>query len=153
MQTRDQVKNWKVVVSTASIAAVGLTGLALASPDGSTEAPPAIDIDDQRERGQSAVVTSTTDPSFQVVPGPVLTPGDDSLDSLLASASLDDSPEDSPDNSPDVVADDSPDDSPDNSPDVVADDSPDDSPDNSPDVVADDSPDDSDSLDSVDSSD
>ena len=141
MQTRDQVKNWKVVVSTASIAAVGLTGLALASPDGSNEAPPAIDIDDQRERVQSAVVTSTTDPSFQVVPGPVVTPGDDSLDSPLASASLDDSPEDSPDSSPDVVADDSPEDSPDDSPDVVADDSPDDS------------PDDSDSLDSVDSSD
>jgi hypothetical protein len=136
MQTRDQVKNWKVVVSTASIAALGLTGLALASPDGSNEAPPAIDID-QRERGQSAVVTSTTGPSFQVVPGPVVTPGDDSLDSPLASASLDDSPEDSPDSSPDVVADDSPDDSPD----VVADDSPDDS------------PDDSDSQDSVDSSD
>lgn len=137
MQTRDQVKNWKVVVSTASIAALGLTGLALASPDGSNEAPPAIDIDDRRGRGQSAVVTSTTDPSFQVVPGPVLTPGDDSFDSPLASASLDDSP----DSSPDVVAVDSPDVSPD------------DSPDGSPDASPDDSPDESDSLDSVDSSD
>jgi len=142
MQTKDQVKNWKVVVSAASVAALGLTGLAVASPSGSNNAPPAINIQDQTEG--STQLTTTTSPSFEVVPGPVTQ--FDSIDSVgsvddtvLASASVDDSVDDSPDT---AVADDS------------ADDSPIDSVDDSPvDDSADDSADDSDSLDSADSSD
>lgn len=148
MQTKDQVKNWKVVVSAASVAALGLTGLAVASPDGSNNAPPAINIQDQRDASQLNTTSTTT--AFEVVPGPVTqfdsidsTDSDD--DSLLASASVDDSADDSPDT---AVADDSVDDSPDT---AVADDSPDDSPDSPDDSI--DSPDDSDSLDSGDSSD
>lgn len=146
MQTKDQVKNWKVVVSAASVAALGLTGLAVASPDGSNNAPPAINIQDQRDASQLNTTTTTT--AFEVVPGPVTQ--FDSIDSVddtaLASASVDDSADDSPDT---AVVDDSVDDSPD---DAVADDSPDDSPVDSPDDSPD-SPDDSDSLDSGDSSD
>ena len=142
MQTKDQVKNWKVVVSAASVAALGLTGLAVASPGGSNNAPPAINIQDQRN-DSAQLNTTTTTHAFEVVPGPV-TQFDsiDSIDSVddtvLASASVDDSVDDSPDT---AVEDDSPDNSP------V--DSPDDSPIDSPD----DSADDSDSLDSADSSD
>lgn len=138
MQTRDQVKNWKVVVSAASVAALGLTGIALASPDGSNNAPPAINVNDQSDRAADLTTTTT---SFEVVPGPVtqFDSIDSADDSLLASASIDDSVDDSPDA---AVVDDSPDDSVDDSPDAaVVDDSPDDS------------PDDSDSLDSPDSSD
>ena len=142
MQTKDQVKNWKVVVSAASVAALGLTGLAVASPDGSNNAPPAINIQDKRD-DSAQVTTTTTTHAFEVVPGPVTQ--FDSVDSIdtvddtvLASASVDDSVDDSPDPS---VADDSPDDSPSASPDDSTVDSPDDS------------ADDSDSLDSADSSD
>lgn len=138
MQTKDQVKNWKVVVSSASVAALGLTGLAVASPDGSNNAPPPINIQDQRD--ESALLnTTTTTLAFEVVPGPVTQ--FDSIDSVddtvLASADVDDSVDDSPDT---AVADDSPDDSPIDS----VDESPvDDSVDDSADDSADDSVDDS----------
>jgi hypothetical protein len=138
MQTRDQVKNWKVVVSSASVAALGLTGIAVANADGSNIAPPAINVNDQSDRVAHLTTTTT---SFEVVPGPV-TQFDsiDSIDdSLLASATIGDSVDDSADP---AVVDDSIDDSQDA---AVVDDSPDDSPDTSPD--------DSDSLDSSDSSD
>jgi hypothetical protein len=143
MQTGDQVKNWKVVVSAASMAALGLTGLAVASPDGSNNAPPAINIEDSRN-GSTQLNTTTTTSSFEVVPGPVtqfdsIDSIDATEDTVLASASLDDSVDESPD---DAVVDDSPDDSVDSPDDSV------DSPDDSVDAV-----DDSDSLDSVDSSD
>ncbi|MEX1092060.1 MAG: hypothetical protein WEB67_08005 [Acidimicrobiia bacterium] len=138
MQTKDQVKNWKVVVSAASVAALGLTGLAVASPDGSNNAPPAINIQDQRDG--STQLTTTTTHAFEVVPGPV-TQFDsiDSIDSVddtvLASADLDDSVDDSPDT---AVADDSPDDSPiDSMDDSPVDDSADDSGDDSADDSAD----------------
>lgn len=139
MQTKDQVKNWKVVVSAASVAALGLTGLAVASPDGSNNAPPAINIQDQRD-DSAQLNTTTTTHAFEVVPGPVtqfdsIDSTDSVDDTVLASASLDDSVDDSPDT---AVADDSVDDSEDT---AVVDDSPDDSPDVS------------DSLDSADSSD
>ncbi|MGF1618793.1 MAG: hypothetical protein ACFCU2_13470, partial [Acidimicrobiia bacterium] len=97
MQTRDQVKNWKVVVSAASVAALGFTGLAVASPGGSNNPPPAINVQDQR--GDSADLNTTTSThSFEVVPGPVtqFDSIDSTDDSLLSSASLDTSP-DSPD--------------------------------------------------------
>jgi hypothetical protein len=144
MQTKDQVKNWKVVVSAASVAALGLTGLAVASPDGSTNAPPAINIRDQRD-DSAQLSTTTTTHAFEVVPGPV-TQFDsiDSIDSVddtvLASADVEDSVDDSPDT---AVADDG-------SQDDSAIDSVDDSP---VDDSADDSADDSGSLDSADSSD
>jgi hypothetical protein len=149
MQTKDQVKNWKVVVSAASVAALGLTGLAVASPDGSNNAPPAINIQDQRDAPQ--LNTTTTTHAFEVVPGPVtqfdsIDSTDSADDTVLASASVDGSVDDSPDT---AVPDDSVDDSPDT---AVADDSQDDSPIDSPDDSPD-SSDDSDSLDSGDSSD
>lgn len=141
MQTKDQVKNWKVVVSAASVAALGLTGLAVASPDGSNNAPPAINIQDQRDG--SSHLTTTTSPSFEVVPGPVTQ--FDSIDTVddtvLASASVEDTVDDSPDTAVADSADDSPVDPPD------------DSPDDSPVDPPDDSADDSGSLDSADSSD
>ena len=101
MQTRDQVKNWNVVVSAASVAALGLTGLAVASPGGSNDAPPAINVEDQRP-GSAQLSTTSTTLSFEVVPGPVtqfdsFDSIDSTDDSLLSSASVDsvDSPDDS----------------------------------------------------------
>jgi hypothetical protein len=152
MQTRDQVKNWKVVVSAASVAALGLTGLAVASPGGSENAPPAINIQDQRE-DSAQLNTTTTTHSFEVVPGPVtqfdsFDSIDSSDDTLLASASVDDSVDSADDSIASIDSPDSPDDS------IDSVDSPDDSIDSvdSPDDSVD-SPDESDSLDSLDSSD
>ena len=156
MQTREQMKNWKVVASVATVAALGVSGLAIANPGDATSTPPPIEIEDRRPN-QDATFTSTTQSRFEIVPGPSVSPGDDdSLDTPLASAGLDspdpvDSPADSPADSPDPV--DSPADSPDpvdspaDSPDPV--DSPADSPADSPDVAdSGDSPDSADSLDS-----
>jgi hypothetical protein len=142
MQTREQIKNWKAVASVATAAALGVSGLAIANPGDAAETPPPIEIEDRRAN-VNLTVTSTTHPGFEVVPGPSLSPGDDSLDSPLASSDLGtsyDSPEvdDSPTagGSPDVA--DSPDPSGDSS----------DSPD-----TDDDSPDTDDSADSTDSAD
>lgn len=143
MQTREQVKNWKVVASVATVAALGVSGLAIASPGDAADTPPPIEIQDSRDR--STALTSTSQPNFEIVPAPSFDMGDDTFDSPLASADAQDSPDSSP-VSPDLQ--DSPDsspastsaqDSPDSSP--VADDSPDDSPADSPD----------DSVDSLDS--
>lgn len=138
MQTRDQVKNWKVVATVASVAALGLSGLAVASPGETPGAPAPINLDDQRSIDEA---TFTTDPEFAVVSNPTVL-GDD-LDSPLDTMDdtgddLDDL-EDSPD--ADDISDDV-DDSPEPSGATVDDD--DDSPD------SDDSPDDGDddSLDS-----
>jgi hypothetical protein len=109
MQTREQIKNWKVVASMASVAALGLSGLAIASPGEDAQTPPPIEIQD-RNQGGERLFPGGTQPEFQVVPGPSVTPDLDSLDSPLASADLD-SPVDSPDDSPVDSPDDSPNDS------------------------------------------
>jgi hypothetical protein len=143
MQTREQVKNWKVVASVATAAALGVSGLAIASPGDPADAPPPIEIQDTR----NTAFTATTQPDFEVVPAPSFTMGDDSLDSPLASAdTAQDSPESSP-ASPD--AQDSPESSP-ASPHVQ--DSPDSSPATTTAPSSNDSPDDSpdDSVDSLD---
>jgi len=159
MQTREQMKNWKVVASVATVAALGVSGLAIANPGDATSTPSPIEIEDRRQNSD-VTFTSTTQSRFEIVPGHSVSPGDDSLDTPLASANLDspdrqsedaDSPEvaDSPDSgdSPDSVSApaDSPDpaDSPADSPDVA------DSPADSPDVA--DSADSGDSVDSLDS--
>jgi len=134
MQTREQIKNWKVVASMASVAALGLSGLAIASPGEDAQTPPPIEIQD-RSRGGERIFPDGTQPEFEVVPGPSLTPQLDSLDSPLESADLDSPVDDSPVDSPD----DSPVDSPVDSPDLA--DSPDESVDSPDDSV--DSPDDS----------
>jgi hypothetical protein len=140
MQTREQIKNWKVVASVASVAALGISGLAIASTGDQSQTPPPIEIDDRRGLGD-VVFPPTTQPGFEIVPGPSFTlDGDASLDSPLASADLDDSVDGSVDGS----ADDSPDTT--TAPTTDSVDSVD-----SPDTPAD-SPDDSDdSMDSLDS--
>jgi hypothetical protein len=85
MQTKEQIKNWKVVASVATVAALGVTGLAIASPS-DADTPPAIEVQDQRT---GEAFTSTTIGQFEVVPGPSFSPNSDSLDSPLASAGLD----------------------------------------------------------------
>jgi hypothetical protein len=142
MQTREQIKNWKVVASMASVAALGLSGLAIASPGEDAQTPPPIEIQD-RNQGGERLFPGGTQPEFQVVPGPSVTPDLDSLDSPLASADLDSPADDSPDDSPVDSPDDSPVDSPDDSPVDSPVDSPDDSPVDSPDDSPDDSPNDS----------
>lgn len=154
MQTREQVKNWKVVASAATVVALGVSGLAVASPSEPTETPPPIEIEDTRTNPGVSFPTQDV-PEFQVQPSPTIDL-DDSLDSPLASADLDDAS----DSSPDVQSSDLQD-SPDSSPAVNraegSPDSPDfdDSPETaeSPDVQdsLDDSPDVQDSVDSLDS--
>jgi hypothetical protein len=111
MQTKEQIKNWKVVASVATVAALGVTGLAIASPS-DADTPPPIEVQDQRT-GEG--FTTTTIGQFEVVPGPSFSPNSDSLDSPLASAGLDspaldsasvDSPAPAP--APAPTADDSP---------------------------------------------
>jgi len=85
MQTKEQIKNWKVVASVATVAALGVSGLAIASPS-DADTPPPIEVQDQRT---GETLTSTTIGRFEVVPGPSFSPGSDSLDSPLASAGLD----------------------------------------------------------------
>jgi hypothetical protein len=142
MQTREQIKNWKVVASVATAAALGVSGLAIANPGDAAETPPPIEIEDRRAN-VDLTVTSTTHPGFEVVPGPSLSPGDDSLDSPLASADLETS-DDSPDVDDSPAASDSPDvaDSPDSNGDTS------DSPDTDDSLDTDDSADSTDSLDS-----
>ena len=145
MQTKEQARNWKVVASVATVAALGVSGLALASPSNQAGSPPPIELDDARP----GAVTSQSpqhELPFQVVPSPTVDPGD-SLDSPLASADISDT-------TLATVATNSADDSPDVADSPVAADSPDvnDSPAAAP--PADDaSPDDSleDSVDSLDS--
>lgn len=97
MQTKEQIKNWKVVASFATVAALGVSGLAVASPNVRSDTPPPIEIEDRRdERG--AALTTTTAPRFEIVGGPSFSP-DDSLDTPLASAGVNDSP--APSDSPD----------------------------------------------------
>ena len=165
MQTPDQSRetqkkqpNWKVVAGVAAAAALGFSGLAVASPDRAQQGtPPAIELDDRRATAGSG---SPAGPQgeWEVVGSPSFRLDlDDSLDSPLASADIaspdvDDSPVDSPVDSPDAspdsqtssVVDDSPDDSPVDSPVDSPDDSPVDSPDDSPVDSPDDSADDSD---------
>jgi hypothetical protein len=86
MQTKEQIKNWKVVASVATVAALGVSGLAIASPS-DADTPPAIEVQDQRATGDT--FTTTTIGRFEVVPGPSFSPGSDSFDSPLASAGLD----------------------------------------------------------------
>ena len=111
MQTKEQIKNWKVVASVATVAALGVSGLAIASPS-DADTPPPIEVQDQRA---GETLTSTTIGQFEVVPGPAFSPGSDSLDSPLASADIDspavdsasvDSPAPAP--APAPTADDSP---------------------------------------------
>lgn len=143
MQTREQVKNWKVVGSLATVAALGISGLAVASTGDEAETPPPIEIDDRRSL-EDVGLPPTIQPDFEIVPAPSVTM-DESLDSPLASA--DDSPDDSPEPAPAPVVDDSPDDSPADSPDPAPAPAADDSPDDSPDA----SVDSGDSMDSLDS--
>lgn len=161
-ETQKKQQNWKVVAGVAAVAALGISGLAVASPDRAQQGtPPAIELDDQRSRAELGTPAGPQG-DWEVVGSPSFTPDlDDSLDSLdspLATADLD-SPgaDDSPDRQSSSVADDSPDvdDSPDapvsSSSDESEDDSPVDSPDDSPVDSPDDSADDSD--DSADDSD
>ncbi len=134
MQTKDQIlKNWKVMATASTVAALGITGIAIASTGNDERStPPAIEIADQRGIDVS-LITSTTQPTFEIVPGPTFGPlgGDsiesmDSLDSVGSDDSMDDPVADNADDSPD----DSPDDSMDSDDDPIAnnvDDSPDDS--------------------------
>lgn len=102
MQTKEQMKNWKVVASVATVAALGVSGLAIASPGSQRDFPAPIEIQDQRTSGET--FATTTSLGFEVVPAPAF--GADSLDSPLASVSFD-SP--SPDSaSPDSLSLDSP---------------------------------------------
>ena len=87
MQTREQVKNWKVIGSLAAVAALGVSGLTVANASEPTDAPPPIEIDDQRSL-DATVSPGTTTPSFVIVPAPSMSM-DDSLDSPLASGDLD----------------------------------------------------------------
>lgn len=80
MQTKEQMKNWKVVASVATVAALGVTSLAIASPNPDT--PPAIEIQDQRST--DSTFTTTTLGEFEIVPAPAFTPGSDTLDSPIA---------------------------------------------------------------------
>lgn len=148
MQTREQIKNWKVVASVATVAALGVSGLAIASPGDPADTPPPIEIQDTRQVSDTRF-TTTTDRGFEVVPAPSFTL-DDSLDSPLASAEIQGSQD-----APPTTVQDSPDasvqDSPDAPPATTAQDSPDVA--DSPAPAADDSMDSGDSVDSVDSGD
>jgi hypothetical protein len=156
MQTREQTKNWKVVASVATVAALGVSGLAIATPGDPADTPPPIEIQDSRQDANTAF-TTTTNRGFEVVPSPSFTL-DDSIDSPLASADI----QDSPDSSPAISVQDSPDsspaasvqDSPGSSPAASVEDSPD-SADSPPPAPSDsvDSVDSVDSADSVDSGD
>lgn len=157
-ETQKKQQNWKVVAGVAAVAALGFSGLALATPDRAPQdTPPAIELDDQRATSE---LTTPDGPrgDWEIVNSPSFTPDlDDSLDSPLASADLD-SPDDSQDDvsspavddsadvddSPDAQVAPSSDDSPDASPVDSANDSPVDSPDDSPADSPDDSADDSD---------
>lgn len=139
MQTKEQIKNWKVVASVATVAALGVSGLAIASPS-DADTPPPIEVQDQRT---GEAFTSTTIGQFEVVPGPSFSPNSDSLDSPLASAGLDspaldsasvDSPAPAPAPAVDSPSADSPAPAP--------------APDDSPSVDSPDSPDSGDSRDS-----
>lgn len=145
MQTRNQWKrprDWKVVAGVAAAATLGITGLALASPDDGS-VPDAITLEDQ-----ASVVDVSIPDSLPPVSVVDLT-DDTDLDSPFDDSPIQDSPDDSPPGPTTTLADDSP--SPDDSPPApsttaatVADDSP--SPDDSPAApttpitVADDSP-------------
>lgn len=143
MQTKEQIKNWKVVASVATVAALGVSGLAVANAGEPADTPAPIEIQDQRTTGETFATTTTL--GFEVVPAPSFSHGSDSLDSPLASASLDSPSPDSPSlESP------SPDSSATAPAPSQADDSP--SPDSpSPDSPSADSPDSVDSGDSLDS--
>jgi hypothetical protein len=93
MQTKEQIKNWKVVASVATVAAFGVSGLVIASPS-DADTPPPIEIQDQRTIGGTS--TPTTLGQLEVVPGPAFTPGVDSLDTPLATATVDSPAVDSP---------------------------------------------------------
>lgn len=137
MQTKEQARNWKVVASVATVAALGVGGLAVASPNSQAGSPPPIELDDTR----SANVTSQlsgNESNFQIVPSPTIDPGD-SLDSPLASADITETTQatvattaadDSPDDADSPMATDSHEtsDSPADPPPPVDDASPDDSP-------------------------
>lgn len=146
-----------LVYRIAAVAALGVSGFAIASTN-PPENPPPIELDDQRNL-DVVVTTVTTRPDFEVVPGQGFTiDTGESLDSPLASGDLDTGSADSPDVSPDQTAD-SPDshidsaDSPDKAPSPtvnVSADSPD-SPDSAPTPDSADSPASADSADSLDS--
>ncbi|HEU4319829.1 MAG TPA: hypothetical protein VFS66_07070 [Acidimicrobiia bacterium] len=158
MQTKEQARNWKVVASVATVAALGVSGLAVASPSNPSEAPPPIEIQDTRQAPGTTLQQSDRT-GFEIVPSPTID-FNDSLDTPLASADLgvsDDqagSPQDSPDPAPAPAAvddsGDSPQDSPDPAPAPAAVDDSVDTPQDSPDPASsgDDSADSGDSLDS-----
>lgn len=68
MQTKEQMKNWKFVASVATVAALGVSGYAIASTTGTAETPAPIDIDDQRTTADTFVTTTTL--AYEVVPAP-----------------------------------------------------------------------------------
>jgi hypothetical protein len=84
MQTKDQIlTNWKVMATASTVVALGITGVAMASPgNDQPSTPPAIEIADQRGVDVS-LITSTNRPTFEIVPGPTYGPfGDNSFDSM-----------------------------------------------------------------------
>lgn len=148
MQTKEQIKNWKVVASVATVAALGVSGLAVANAGEPADTPAPIEIQDQRTTGETFATTTTL--GFEVVPAPSFSHGSDSLDSPLASASLDSPSPDSPSLESPSLESPSPDSSATAPAPSQADDSP--SPDSpSPDSPSADSPDSVDSGDSLDS--
>lgn len=149
MNLREQLNKprWTVIGVAAAGLTAAVTGFALAGDDGNGgQLPGPISLDDRVPVSQ----TIEPPPSFDVVPGPILSADDSPFDDRNASASVStgDSPDqvappapagdNSPDDSPDQVAPAPPafDDSPDSSPDQVASPPPagDNSPDSSPDV-------------------
>jgi len=68
MQTKEQIKNWKVVASVATVAALGVSGLAIASPGDRSGTPAPIDVQDQRSTDATFLTTTTL--GFEVVPTP-----------------------------------------------------------------------------------
>lgn len=71
MQTKEQMKNWKFVASVATVAALGVSGYAIASTSSSSDTPAPIDIQDQRITEDTFVTTTTL--GFEVVPAPSFT--------------------------------------------------------------------------------
>lgn len=68
MQTKEQMKSWKFVASVATVAALGVSGYAIASTGGGVDTPAPIEIRDQRATEDTFVTTTTL--GFEVVPAP-----------------------------------------------------------------------------------
>lgn len=74
MQTKEQMKSWKFVASVATVAALGVSGYAIASTSPNSDTPAPIDIEDQRTTEDTFFTTTTL--GFEVVPAPSFSPGD-----------------------------------------------------------------------------